>query len=108
MAKIFVQILAAVPVAHLASHNIVHGDLKLDRFFVDKDGSLKLGYFGCSWCTKGGDGSLMRLVARASRRATLSAKNQLLRSITRQMATINVSVLLHAPPHMGGRGRGRP
>ena len=48
------------------------------------------------------------LVARASRRATISAKNQLHRSKTRQMATINGSVLLPVPPHMGGRGRGRP
>ena len=64
MAQLFKQMLEAVN--HLISNGMVHGDIKQDQFFLDKDLNLVLGDFGCSWSTRGPDGTELRLDGQAA------------------------------------------
>ena len=62
-------------VNHLISHDLVHGDIKDDQWFLDDAGQIFLGDFGTAWKLTDEDGVQLRLQSRdelVDRRAGVS------------------------------------
>ena len=51
-------------VNHLISHDLVHGDIKDDQWFLDDAGQIFLGDFGTAWKLTDADGVQLRLQSR--------------------------------------------